>query len=73
VNCGIERYIEAAHRGARGDPWCAIFVNASLERAGMPGTRSAVARSFEYDTHFVGPAASELAENGSGYFRPAAA
>jgi len=54
VNCGIERYIEAAHCGAPGDPWCAIFVNACLERAGMPGTRSAVARSFEYDTHFVG-------------------
>jgi uncharacterized protein (TIGR02594 family) len=59
VNRGIERFIEAAHCGALGDPWCAIFVNACLERAGVPGTRSAMARSFEHDPHFVelhGPA-----------------
>lgn len=27
-------------------PWCAIFVNAMLERAGVPGSASAMARSY---------------------------
>jgi uncharacterized protein (TIGR02594 family) len=55
----IRRYIEMAHCGTEGDPWCAIFANAMLESVGIPGTRSALARSFEHDGHFVklaGPA-----------------
>lgn len=58
-NLGIERYISDAKCGHLGDPWCAIFVNAMLERAGYRGTRSAAARSFERDVNFVklsGPA-----------------
>jgi uncharacterized protein (TIGR02594 family) len=58
-NRGIERYIRLAHAGSPGDPWCAIFVNAMLEAAGYPGTRSAAARSFERSQHFIrlhGPA-----------------
>src|SRR5262245_36765756 len=58
-NRGIERYIRLAHAGSSGDPWCAIFVNAMLESAGYPGTRSAAARSFEHSQHFArleGPA-----------------
>ena len=58
-NRGIERYVTLAHAGSPGDPWCAIFVNAMLESAGYPGTRSAAARSFEHSQHFVrleGPA-----------------
>jgi uncharacterized protein (TIGR02594 family) len=27
-------------------PWCAVFVNAMLAQAGIPGTKSAAARSF---------------------------
>lgn len=55
----IRRYIAAARCGAEGDPWCAIFANAMLELSGIRGTRSALARSFERDVHFVrldGPA-----------------
>ena len=33
-------------------PWCAIFVNAALEANGLPGSRSARARSFESDPNF---------------------
>src|SRR5262249_38300493 len=58
-NRGIERYVNLAHAGSAGDPWCAIFVNAMLESAGYPGTRSAAARSFEHNQYFVkleGPA-----------------
>jgi len=39
--------------------WCAIFVNAMLERAGVRGTRSPAAKSFCGSPHFVrlaGPA-----------------
>src|SRR6184192_248164 len=36
-NQGIERYISMAHAGSLGDPWCAIFTNAMLEQAGIPG------------------------------------
>ena len=50
----IRRYIELAHCGSEGDPWCAVFANAMLESAGIKGTRSALARSFERDpTKFV--------------------
>jgi uncharacterized protein (TIGR02594 family) len=54
-NRGIERYVTLAHAGSSGDPWCAIFINAMLESAGYPGTRSAAARSFEHSQHFVRP------------------
>ena len=53
TNRGIERYIVDAKTGQLGDPWCAIFVNAMLERSGVRGTRSAMARSFETSPHFV--------------------
>lgn len=59
ANHGIEHFIELAHVGDLGDPWCAIFANACLEEAGFRGTRSALARSFEHDANFVrlsGPA-----------------
>lgn len=49
----IRRYIELAHCGAEGEPWCSIFVNAMLESVGIPGTRNAMARSFEHDGNFV--------------------
>lgn len=55
----IRRYIALGHCGAEGDPWCAIFVNAMLETSGIPGTRSAMARSFERHKNFIklaGPA-----------------
>lgn len=59
-NRGIEHYIALAHCGHLGDPWCAIFVNAMLEQAGIRGTRSPAALSFKDDhAHFVrltGPA-----------------
>lgn len=47
VNQGIEKFIEGAHCGALGDPWCAIFINYCLEAVGIKGTRSPAARSFE--------------------------
>jgi uncharacterized protein (TIGR02594 family) len=49
----IRRYIKLAHCGSEGDPWCAIFANAMLESVGIRGTRSAMARSFERDPHFI--------------------
>lgn len=55
----IRRYIAGAHCGSEGDPWCAIFQNFTLEMAGIPGTRSPAARSFEHHPNFVqlaGPA-----------------
>jgi uncharacterized protein (TIGR02594 family) len=33
-------------------PWCAIFINAMLARAGVPGSGSALARSFAASKHF---------------------
>lgn len=45
----IRRYIALAKAGREGDPWCAIFANAILESAGVPGSRSAGAKSFEWD------------------------
>lgn len=53
TNQGIEQFIALAHTGSLGDPWCAIFANACLEEAGFPGTRSALARSFETNPNFV--------------------
>ena len=58
-NQGIDRYIGMAHCGAPGDPWCAIFANAMLERAGISGTRSPSSQSFRTNPNFVqlsGPA-----------------
>lgn len=58
-NRGIEKYIDYAHTGSIGDPWCAIFVNAAIEAVGYRGSRSPAARSFEHDGSFVklaGPA-----------------
>src|SRR6266403_2038945 len=58
-NQGIERYIGMAHAGALGDAWCAIFANAMLEQAGIPGTRSPSSQSFRTNPNFVqlsGPA-----------------
>src|SRR5262245_58713876 len=63
-NRGIEEFIALAKCGAPGDPWCAIFVNACLEAAGVRGTRNAMARSFERDGNFVklaGPALGAIA------------
>lgn len=55
----IRRYVQLGHCGQEGDPWCAIFANAALEQSGIPGTRSALARSFEHDQTYArlpGPA-----------------
>lgn len=52
TNRGIEEFIALAHTGSLGDPWCAIFANGMLEAVGVPGTRSAMARSFEHDDNF---------------------
>lgn len=60
TNRGIEKFINLAHTGSLGDPWCAIYINAMLEAVGIRGSRSPAARSFERDkTNFVklsGPA-----------------
>lgn len=59
ANQGIDRYIQMAHCGASGDPWCAIFANAMLEQSGVPGTRSPSSQSFRSHPGFVqlaGPA-----------------
>lgn len=68
-NTGLEQLISEAHCGSEGDPWCAIFVNASLETAGIRGTRSPAARSFEHDPNFVklqGPALGAIVTNWRG-------
>jgi uncharacterized protein (TIGR02594 family) len=39
--------------GAVGEPWCAIFVNAMLEKVGVPGTRSPSSQSFLNHPAFV--------------------
>lgn len=60
----VQEYIDQAHTGTIGDPWCAIFVNAMLENAGLPGTRSPAARSFASNDNFVklnGPALGAIA------------
>jgi uncharacterized protein (TIGR02594 family) len=71
VNRGIERFIDGADGvmdrqgiGKLGDPYCAIALNYWLEMAGFPGTRSAMARSFERHKNFVelgGPALGAIA------------
>lgn len=52
-NRGIEKFIEQAHCGKLGDPWCAIWVNAKLEQSGVTGTRSASSQSFRTNKNFV--------------------
>lgn len=52
-NHGIEHFIETAHCGQEGDPWCAIAVNSWLERSGIMGTRSASSQSFRSNPNFV--------------------
>lgn len=52
-NQGIEQFIARAHCGNLGDPWCAIWMNAKLEQAGEPGTRSASSQSFRHDPNIV--------------------
>lgn len=44
----IRRYINMAHCGVEGDPWCAIFANAMIEGSSLPGTRSASSQSFAH-------------------------
>jgi uncharacterized protein (TIGR02594 family) len=60
----VRRFIEDAHVGAEGNPWCAIFANAMLELSGIPGTRSASSQSFTSHPNFVqlgGPALGAVA------------
>ena len=52
-NRGIEKFIDQAHCGALGDPWCAIWANAKLEQSKIPGTRSASSQSFRTNKNFV--------------------
>lgn len=59
----IRRYIQLAHAGAEGDPWCAIFANAMLELAGVAGSRSPSSQSFTHHPNFVklsGPAVGAI-------------
>lgn len=59
----IRRYINLGHCGHEGDPWCAIFANAMLESAGVPGTRSPSSQSFTHHPNFVklpGPAVGAI-------------
>lgn len=58
-NRGIDEFVKGSKTGNIGDPWCAIFINFCLETAGIKGSRSAMARSFEKHPGFVrldGPA-----------------
>lgn len=60
----IQRYIDLAHCGAQGEPWCAIFANAALEASGVPGSRSPGSQSFRSHPAFVklaGPAIGAIA------------
>lgn len=60
----VRRYIAMAHCGEEGDPWCAIFANAMLEGAGIPGTRSPSSQSFRHHPNFraiLGPALGAIA------------
>lgn len=59
-NQGIEKYVVGGKTGGTvGEPWCADFANYCLEIVGIPGTHSAMARSFSHHPNFVklaGPA-----------------
>jgi uncharacterized protein (TIGR02594 family) len=52
-NRGIEKFIDQAHCGALGDPWCAIWANAKLEQSKIAGTRSPSSQSFRTNKNFV--------------------
>lgn len=52
-NLGIEEFIRDGKSGKLGDPWCAIAINAWLERSGIRGSRSPAARSYEHDANFI--------------------
>jgi uncharacterized protein (TIGR02594 family) len=52
-NRGLQEFIDLAHIGAEGDPWCSIFANAMLASVGLSGTGSALARSFERSPNFI--------------------
>lgn len=55
----IEQIIKQGKCGHIHDPWCAIAVNAWLERNGIRGTRSPSSQSFRSDKNFIelkGPA-----------------
>jgi uncharacterized protein (TIGR02594 family) len=53
----IIEYRRLAHVPLEGDdgkvPWCAIFTNAMLEGANVPGTRSGLARSYTRSDRFT--------------------
>lgn len=81
VNLGIDRFIDGAKSGTRaqlrGQPWCATGANYWLESSGVPGSKSAMARSFETSPNFIklkGPALGAIAtmwrgskQSGSGH------
>lgn len=48
----IANFIRQGKCGSLGSPWCAVFVNAKLESNSIPGTRSALARSFSNSVKF---------------------
>lgn len=55
----IRRYVQMAHCGKEGDPWCAIYVNAMLESVGVKGSRSPGSQSYRHNPdflHLLGPA-----------------
>lgn len=52
-NGGLELFIPGAKCGSPHDPYCAIFENFCVETSGFPGTRSAMARSFETSSNFI--------------------
>jgi uncharacterized protein (TIGR02594 family) len=56
----VQRYIDLAHCGEQGEPWCADFTNAMLEQVGVKGTRSASSQSFRHSPDFVQLAAPAL-------------
>lgn len=66
-NQGLDRLIaEAGGVGSNGDPWCAIFINAKVHKAGLPTSGSAMARSFEHNKNFIklsGPALGAIVTN----------
>lgn len=54
-NANIDYFIKDTNprNGKKGDPYCAIAMNAWLARAGIVGSGSAMARSFERNPNFV--------------------
>jgi uncharacterized protein (TIGR02594 family) len=49
----VQRYINLAKTGQIGDPWCAIFANAMLAMAGVPGSGSPSSQSFRTNPNFI--------------------